>query len=156
MKIKFEDWMEVVVSKIIRVCGYGALTITFSKVKTDSVNNEDRSTVFAIDYDKMYKTAYISIYPIAERMFNEGRINDLIKGLTHEISHIITYPLYKASKQRFVSGSVITETNEEATENIAIILRRLIKYEIPEVLEQPRSTHLWEVLEKQKSKKAKK
>lgn len=128
-KISFETWLESNTRKILSVCDIGGLNIVFSS-KEKEVNSEFDSVgtvVFSINYTKSYKTAHISHYPMARKLYKEGNINILFTALAHEIAHIYSNPLTELALQRFVAKKNIIDANEELTENIGMLIRRAIE-----------------------------
>jgi hypothetical protein len=143
MEIKntnFEKWLQHATSEIVKLCGMGALTVRFYSSKSDSkgITNESNMVVFSIKYDKSYKTAYIHYYPVTLKLFNNNRIADLIDALSHEISHIFSYPIFEIAQRRYTTKREIIEANEEMTESISILVRQLIGSYRPELLKEKR------------------
>lgn len=149
---EFKDWLNKTTTDIAQSCGIGPTTLHFSRSKKDAKTTYGE-TVFSIKYVKPYKTAYIIFYPIALEFFRQKRINELMLGLTHEVCHILTEPMLRIAEQRYTARGDIYETNEELTEGIAMIARRIIKVEKPYLYDMPKGRK--KVKKKIKSKIAK-
>jgi hypothetical protein len=152
----FEEWLTENTSMIIKLIGVGSININYLRVSADEKTgeNKEKYVIFDMNYDIPYKSVYINFYPITEELFKKEKFNELTNALTHELSHIITYPLYQLSKQRYTTQKLINDTNEEATESIAMILRRVIK--MREIGYRSGSIINTDRVKKQKSQKNKK
>ena len=132
---EFKSWTGEVLGEICNTCGVGSLNIHFNGAKTDE-NLPAGDTMFSIKYVKQYRTAYILFYPSTLKLFKEKKIQELMIGLSHEVCHIITGPLLAIAQQRYASHTNLSEINEEVTEQIAMIVRRLLLLDKPYLFEE--------------------
>jgi len=145
---EFINWANYNIQKIMNYCGMGNISISLGYDKHSCTSElTGGNVVFTMKYDRPYKRVAIKYYDVSLDMFTHGRYADLLMGLTHEVSHIITYPLLLLAEDRYVTERSISEINEEATEDIAGIVRKLILKTEPDYFSGGRT-------KKQNSKKA--
>lgn len=139
LKLEFETWVINNLNIIMDACGMGIITIMLNyNEKNDNSGIVDGNTMFSVVYEKSYKRLAIRYYPDTLELFKKGSMFNLMMGLTHEVAHIFTYPLFDMAEQRYVTERQVNEINEEATEGIANIIRKLIQTQNPEILKKGR------------------
>ena len=134
-KYLFETWLLDTTRDLISLCGMGTIAVSFRERKDEAIGKVGNGTVvFSISYDKHYKQAFVEYHPAALQLYKEKRIDLLVDGLTHEVCHIFTFPLFDLALNRFTTELAAREYNEQLAEEIATLLRRLIKLSRPDLL----------------------
>ena len=134
-----DHWLAEILPEIIKILGLGTLNVSFCKMNRPMENPEvfgANTAVFSVRYDKPYKRVYLNYYPMAIQMFKEGRMYDLFSGITHEVAHILTSPLSDFACDRHATRREIATADEELTESVGILLRKLIQETKPEIMEK--------------------
>lgn len=120
---KFKQWVENIINEIIN----DGLLIDFMDIEVayiDKALNNHPDCVFSMNYNNKYRMGALSVYPIAYDLFEKGKINELISGLTHELAHIHTIPVAELAMNRFTSEKELNNVFEELTQIIAEYIKR--------------------------------
>lgn len=129
-----EQWFSELLPKLFRVYGLREYSVSFSSHGDSDQRDTDQGTVMLeISHQKDYHSVYIKIHSIAYEMWAEGEFDELLDALVHEVAHVITAPLAELAMQRYTSKREIYSANEEATESIAQVARKLLRIKHPEL-----------------------
>lgn len=136
-KTDIEKWISKTAPFIVATYGLGSLTISYrTRLRTENsrrVEDIDKDPVFQIDYSKAYKTAQITIYPVAQYMWEKGEKDMLMHGIIHEFAHVITNDLAELCLTRFASRKELDTAVESTTESIAHLGIELLKSKYPKL-----------------------
>lgn len=88
--------------------------------------SEDPECVANIRTDSGYSQALITVFPLAETLWKEGDINQLVMSFVHEFCHVLTDPIYKAGNEPYTkqTQNFIEEIRERQTQKTAVIILR--------------------------------
>lgn len=80
-------------------------------------NRENNHKLFAsIDIDHTYLSFGVSIFPICKNMYENGKEEEVLQHLLHEICHLLTEPMYRLEISLLGGKNIHTETIEEIRE----------------------------------------
>jgi hypothetical protein len=130
-----EEWFSGLLPRLFQLYGLRTYTVSFATIAEDGVKNgENGGTVMLeISHQKEYHSIFLKIHSIAYEMWNLKEYDELLDALIHEVAHIITAPLADLAMQRYVAKREIYSANEEATEAIAQVARKLLRKTNPEL-----------------------
>jgi hypothetical protein len=121
-----EEFLLEKIPSIVSVCGLGRICFYFRTVLADQSVDKNGKTILSINFNDVYKTAKITIFPAAIELYYNGNQSILIRALIHEISHIVTFKLGKLAKERYVQKEDVSNSLEEVTESFAQIAGQLL------------------------------
>lgn len=133
-----EQWFESLLPRLFQVYGLRSFSVSYcSYTEEDAEHSPDGGTVMlAVNYQKEYHTVNLKVHSIAYEMWAAKEFDELLDALVHEVAHVITAPLAYMAMDRYVRKSEITSANEEATESIAQIARKLLRHTNPELFKR--------------------
>lgn len=132
-KNDIERYLVSVLPKVTNAYGLGKIGYFFETSTKQGATEENGEILFAINYRSTYKLAYIEISPLAVEMMRDGDRQTLLRGIIHEIAHIVTSSLSNVAEARFVERREIINAIEETTESVAQIARTLLKKTDPQL-----------------------
>lgn len=127
-----EKWFADLLPDIFAVYGLRTYSVSYSTVSRP-VQVEDGEVMLEVSYQKSYHAILLKIHHVAYEMWANKEYDELIDGLIHEVAHIITIPLAELALERFVSKKEVMQANEEATESVAVVVRKLLRITNPEL-----------------------
>lgn len=97
-----------------------------------------RATMAMISIDPIYLNFSVSLYPRLKAMFDAGKRQDVAEVLCHEMSHILTEPLYLCSidllQGKLRTEDYIEELRERQTQRICnVIFRNILKSQLKHI-----------------------
>lgn len=128
----FKSWVELKFKEVMKHFLVDFCFIDFSYMDC-APDNRDGSVVFTVNANEKYHQMGIRIYPVAMRMWAEGKANQLIDGIVHECAHLHTDRLMKLAEDRFVTREQVMDANEYLTEVVAQYIRLHIKSVAPHI-----------------------
>lgn len=90
-------------------------------------NSEHEEGIASINTDHRYLQASITVYPRAEELWTQGRLDKLSEMLVHEFSHVLTEPLFEIawrSGTRGEANTFLTDIREQQTQRTALVIKR--------------------------------
>ena len=130
-----EEWFSKLLPKLFQTYGLRSYSVMFATISESCAKSgESGGTVMLeISHQKEYHSVFLRIHSIAYEMWAKKEYDELLDALVHEVAHIITMPLSDLAMQRYVRQGEIVSANEEATESIAQVARKLLRLTNPEL-----------------------
>jgi hypothetical protein len=122
----YKKWLNNTFKKILDVMYIDYVNFDLQFDVDQMHDNKGMSGVFSINCDTNYHKALITVFPVAQKLFNTNK-NRLIDAMVHELCHLHTNPLSVVAEKRFVSQSEFTDTCENLTEVMSVYVRDVIK-----------------------------
>ena len=130
-----EEWFSGLLPRLFQMYGLRTYTVSFATIAEDEMRQAENggTVMLEISHQKEYHSIFLKIHSIAYEMWNMKEYDELLDALIHEVAHIITAPLADLGMQRYVTKREIFAANEEATESIAQVARKLLRKTNPEL-----------------------
>lgn len=128
----FEKWIHDILPGLFTLYGLRSYSVSYGTV-SESQHSQDRGVMLEISFQKEYHSIFLKIHPIAYSMWQNKEYDEILDALIHEVAHIIIGPISDLAMERYVSKREIHAANEEATESIAQVARKLLRYTNPEL-----------------------
>lgn len=126
MSPEFKDWIESAFRLIKEEMVLEFVRISFSTI-SKSFHSDEGEVVFSTTHSTRYHRATFHIYPLAVKLFNENRKEELISLICHELSHLHTTNMGDIAKKRFLVFSELEEGVEKVTDIMGSYVERIVK-----------------------------
>ena len=124
----FEKWLSKTTNVLLDLYDLGNVSVYAHERKVSGNSKHvDATVIFKINCSTTYKTANIWYYPETVDLFKNKQYTALTHAITHEVAHIMTDPITKLADMRFATSREIEDANENLTESIAQLGRKIIK-----------------------------
>ena len=118
---EFKKFVRETLQEYTGIVGYRHYTVDILYMKED----KDRDGDFVggeIEINPTYLRCDVSIFPVLERMYNDGEKERVKETLVHEMCHLITEPLYRIAidyhNNKNIHPDTLEEIREQQTERI--------------------------------------
>ena len=130
-----EEWFSSLLPGLFKLYNLRSYSVSFVTLTEEDIRegNGGGTVMLEIGFQKEYHSVLIKIHSVAYEMWNKREHEELLDALIHEVAHIITTPMADLAMNRFVGKREIMEANEEATESIAQVARKLLRLTNPEL-----------------------
>lgn len=129
------------------------LFFDFKTAEHPDDKGKSRVTCATIDIDIKYLDALITIYPELQVRFEKKEYNNVIQSLVHEMSHILTHPLFIEATRD--SSPWMLERAEEVLERQTQRIANIIMASKPEKYWLPKQLAKHQKLSKKNGKQTK-
>lgn len=133
-----ENWFGSLLPGLFKVYGLRSFSVSYSSHSEDDAERGagGGTVMLSVNYQKDYHSFHLNVHSIAYEMWAAKEFDELLDALIHEVAHVITAPLAYMAMDRYVRESEIRSANEEATEAIAQIARKLLRHTNPELFKK--------------------
>lgn len=130
-----EEWFAGLLPNLFKLYGLRSYSVSFATFPEEDTRHGDAggTVMLEISFQKEYHSVFIKIHHCAYEMWAKKEYDELLDALVHEVAHIITCPIADLAMNRWAGKREITEANEEATESIAHVARKLLRLTNPEM-----------------------
>ena len=122
---ELEDFIKRSMEKVISEIGLEKYYIQVGKSELES--DKSKKSFLMINHSRLYKRVVIAYHPTVLEYWAYGKKDMIFQAITHEASHIITNNLADMAKDRFRTEREIDEAIEETTEEVARLIREVVK-----------------------------
>lgn len=130
-----EEWFAELLPNLFKLYGLRSYSVSFVTLPEEDIRHGDGggTVMLEISFQKEYHSVLIKVHHVAYEMWVKKEYDELLDALIHEVAHIITCPMADLAMNRFAGKREIGEANEEATESIAHVARKLLRLTNPEL-----------------------
>lgn len=133
---KLEELIFKLIPQIAKVYGLSDMSYfvqTIKEVDPRQFETGSGTMVMSINCVKEYKSVYLNLLPVAQKLFDRKEFGLVARALVHEMAHIVTYDLSQMAQDRIVTEDALKKCIEETTESVAQVARKVLEMESPSI-----------------------